>query len=220
MEMAKPDLDSQFKKTEYDFLTSVDRYYSDRVAEHGATPKGVDWNGAESQELRFSQLMRVCDASAPFSLNDIGCGYGQLSIWLRQRNMTCDYQGCDISAAMIEAAREGHGSVPESSFLQSSRPDRIADYAVASGIFNVRLETPDADWKDYILSMLDVLHATSTKGFAFNCLTQYSDRDRMRSYLYYADPTFLFDYCMRHYSRQVALLHDYGLFEFTLLVRK
>ena len=42
----------------------------------------------------------------------------------------------------------------------------------------------------------------------------------MRPYLYYADPLFLFDYCKKKYSKSVALLHDYGLYEFTILVRK
>jgi len=42
----------------------------------------------------------------------------------------------------------------------------------------------------------------------------------MRDYLYYGDPCFYFDLCKRSYSRQVALMHDYGLYEFTLLVRK
>jgi hypothetical protein len=57
-------------------------------------------------------------------------------------------------------------------------------------------------------------------GFAFNCLTAYSDAHKMQSYLYYADPCRLFDLCKRRYSRNVALLHDYGLYEFTILVRK
>ena len=39
-------------------------------------------------------------------------------------------------------------------------------------------------------------------------------------YLYYADPGRLFDLCKRRYSRNIALLHDYGLYEFTILVRK
>ena len=42
----------------------------------------------------------------------------------------------------------------------------------------------------------------------------------MRGHLYYADPASVFDLCMRRYSRHVALLHDYGLYEFTILVRK
>jgi len=42
----------------------------------------------------------------------------------------------------------------------------------------------------------------------------------MRDDLYYADPCLLFTYCKTRYSRNVALLHDYGLHEFTLFVRK
>ena len=35
-----------------------------------------------------------------------------------------------------------------------------------------------------------------------------------------ADPAFFFDWCKRNFSRHVSLLHDYGLYEFTLLTRK
>lgn len=41
----------------------------------------------------------------------------------------------------------------------------------------------------------------------------------MQDYLYYADPYALFDVCKR-YSNNVALLHDYDLYEFTMLVRE
>ena len=95
----------------------------------------------------------------------------------------------------------------------------IADYSVASGIFNVRLDQSDADWREYIVRTLEQMAATSRKGFAFNCLTSYSDADHMRPDLYYADPCWLFDLCKRRFSRNVALLHDYDLYEFTMLVR-
>ena len=48
----------------------------------------------------------------------------------------------------------------------------------------------------------------------------YADAERKRPDLYYADPLALFDHCKRRYSREVALLHDYGLYEFTMIVRK
>ena len=70
------------------------------------------------------------------------------------------------------------------------------------------------------LGMLDRLNALSARGFAFNMLTKYSDAERMRSDLYYADPCFLFDYCKKRYARRVSLLHDYPLYEFTMIVRK
>jgi hypothetical protein len=64
------------------------------------------------------------------------------------------------------------------------------------------------------------MHEKSSKGFAFNALTKYSDEDKMQDYLFYSDPLYLFDYCKKHFSRNVALLHDYNQYDFTILVRK
>ena len=121
---------------------------------------------------------------------------------------------------MVVAARARHAARPEARFTAATAPDAIADYGIASGIFNVRQGIKDDIWFDHIQATLDVMDATSRAGFAFNCLTTYSDADKMRDSLYYADPSRLFDLCKRRYSRQVALLHDYGLYEFTILVRK
>jgi hypothetical protein len=77
-----------------------------------------------------------------------------------------------------------------------------------------------SEWRDHVEATLDVMDRTSRRGFSFNCLTTYSDAEKMREDLYYADPCDLFDCCKRRYSRHVALLHDYGLYEFTILVRK
>ena len=79
----------------------------------------------------------------------------------------------------------------------------------------------------FVFFSFNILTSTPGRGlptepnlFAFNVLTSYADPDRMRPDLYYADPCFLFDYCQRRYSRWVAILHDYGLYEFTVVVRK
>jgi hypothetical protein len=50
-------------------------------------------------------------------------------------------------------------------------------------------------------------------------LTRYADPQLMRKDLYYADPGRYFRLCKERYSRNVALLHDYDLYEFTILVR-
>ena len=200
-------------------LTDVGEYYGSKLKQHGPVPQGVDWNSRQSQELRFEQLLKVCDLSQPFSLNDYGCGYGSLVEYLTQRGCHFQYRGFDISASMIEEARKQHGENHGCEFFSEESCLTEADYAVASGIFNVRQRVPDGEWLEYVLHTVDRLAATSVKGFAFNALTKYSDADRMRPDLYYADPCFLFDYCKRHFSRHVALLHDYGLYEFTLIVR-
>ena len=204
-----------------ELLGEVANYYSAKLREYGATPQGVDWNGKEGQLARFEQLCTIIDPTTPdFSLNDLGCGYGALFQFLNDKRLRFSYLGVDVSAEMIHAAKVRNASFPNAHFIADSEPDTIADYAVASGIFNVRLKRSDDEWYEYLVAMLDVLDRTSRLAFSFNCLTSYSDEGKKRDYLYYADPCRLFDLCKRRYSRQVALLHDYGLYEFTILVRK
>jgi hypothetical protein len=105
-------------------------------------------------------------------------------------------------------------------FIVGDHADRAADYSVGCGIFSVRLSASDAAWRQHILRTLEAMDAGSRRGFALNCLTRYSDAERMRDYLYYADPGELFDFCKTRCARDVALLHDYGLYEFTIVVRK
>lgn len=202
-------------------LTRVAAYYTQKLSLHGPTPAGVDWNGAESQHLRFETLLKVVPDRAPaVSIDDYGCGYGALLDHLRSSDRSdWDYQGYDISKEMIDAAWQRFPA-EKRRFKVGHESSRQAEFAVASGIFNVRLDTPAEAWEKQILDTLDRLHATSTTGFAFNCLTTYSDPPRRRDYLFYGDPCHYFDLCKRRYSRDVALLHDYGLYEFTLLVRK
>jgi SAM-dependent methyltransferase len=207
-------------KHQHGLLSEVAAYYSSKLAEHGATANGVDWNGEESQVLRFEQLCKIVDPSNPFSINDIGCGYGALYDFLFHRYGSFSYVGIDVSEDMIHAAKHRYQERSKAHFVLSSEPEQVADYGVASGIFNVRLSRSDDEWQSYLEATLDALDRTSRFGFAFNCLTSYSDADKMRDYLYYADPCALFDYCKRRYSKNVALLHDYGLYEFTILVRK
>ncbi len=198
-------------------LSSVAKYYSTRLREFGTTAKGADWRDEASQELRFAQLLRIIDRPGGFSLNDYGCGYGALARYLSDRGLPCEYRGFDISVEMLQQARELNR---EYDFVVDDELLGPADYTVASGIFNVRLEVGDEEWTSYVLDTLDRLDELSGRGFAFNMLTAYSDSDKMQPSLFYGDPSFFFDHCKRRYSRHVSLLHDYGLYEFTLLVRR
>ena len=54
-------------------------------------------------------------------------------------------------------------------------------------------EYTDEQWQEYVLQTLNAMNAVSAKGFAFNMLTKYSDKEYMRADLYYGDPLFLFD---------------------------
>ena len=105
-------------------------------------------------------------------------------------------------------------------FLNASEPDQIANFGIASGLLNVKLHFSDEEWEQYFLNTLDTLDKTSRMGFAFNCLTSYSDKEKMKDSLYYADPCKIFDFCKTKYSNNISLLHDYELYEFTILISK
>lgn len=196
-------------------------YFEERLKEHGATPRGVDWNSVAAQETRFAQLIKVCEPTQSFSILDYGSGYGALADYLLRVGYPVDnYVGFDMLESMAAKGREYH---PDSAWIQfTANFDELmpADYVIASGIFNIRLQTTDSEWTQYVLSELHKMNGLSRRGFSFNMLTSYSDPQYMRPHLYYADPGFMFDYCKRNFSRNVALLHDYDLYDFTIIVRK
>jgi SAM-dependent methyltransferase len=200
--------------------TQVREYYDAKLRAHGATPAGVDWNSPESQELRFAQLAQLWRAEPEASLLDYGCGYGALAEYVRSLGHRGSYTGFDLSEAMAAAARARLVSLTGCSVTAHADELHSADYAVASGVFNVKQDTSEDGWRVYVWDTIDHLAALGTRGFAFNALTLYSDADKRRPDLFYADPLECFDRCKRSYSRFVTLLHDYPLYEFTILVRR
>jgi SAM-dependent methyltransferase len=151
-------------------------------------------------------------------VNDLGCGYGAFAMFLRERGHAASYAGYDLSSVMVEHARTSFRDDPDVRFHEGMGL-LDADYSVASGIFNVKLEFGEDEWATYVAETIAELARASRKGFAFNMLTSHSDEDRKRPDLYYADPCETFEACRARYSRHVAVLHDYGLWEFTIRVR-
>ncbi|MBR0875088.1 class I SAM-dependent methyltransferase [Bradyrhizobium tropiciagri] len=199
-------------------LSEVAQYYSAKLEEHGATPRGVDWNGPESHQLRHRQFLRLVADAPDASVLDLGCGFGDFLSFLRSSGFRGQFTGYDVAPAMIDKARELHGETG-ARWCVGATPEGVFDFAIASGIFNVRGDTPDAAWADYIDRTLDVLAQASRHGFGFNILSLSSDPEKRRAHLYYADPARMLSHCLSRYGRSVALLQDYGLYEFTVLVR-
>jgi SAM-dependent methyltransferase len=211
---------------ETDILTDVVDYYEGKLAAFGATPRGVDWKDEASQTVRFEQLVRALGVDerdgrgTDVTLLDFGCGYGALLTFLRQRGYECAYVGYDRSPQMILEAQRLHEGATDAVFTSDWNTVVPAGYVVASGIFNVRLGRGVEEWRDYTLRTLAELDAKAVDGWAANFLTSYSDEDRQRPDLYYADPAAIFGWCKRSASRWVSLFHDYNLYEFTIGVTR
>jgi SAM-dependent methyltransferase len=201
-----------------DFLLNVKDYYSDKIQTFGDSFKSVDWNSKESQYLRFSQLEKVLIGNS-FSVIDYGCGTGELYNFLSEKYQDFKFYGYDISDKMLEFARNKY-NYDNTFWVNNLNKTTKADFLLSSGIFNVKLDCKNETWYDYIISTIETFNNLTVKGFSFNLLSIYSDIDKRKDNLYYADPLNIFDYCKKKFSAYVSLIHDYPLYEFTIIVRK
>ncbi|WBL76496.1 class I SAM-dependent methyltransferase [Bradyrhizobium xenonodulans] len=199
-------------------LKQVTSYYASKLVAFGATSGGVDWNGTVSHELRHRQFLRLLDGNRGASILDLGCGYGDFCRFLRAEGYHGLFTGYDVVPGMIAEASRLHGEAG-CRWRVGDNPSEPADFAVASGIFNVRGGVAPSMWTEYVHRTIDVLAGASTLGFAFNILSLSSDPNRRAAHLHYADAAEMLSHCLRRYGRSVALLQDYGLFEFTVIVR-
>ncbi|MDP2323052.1 MAG: class I SAM-dependent methyltransferase, partial [Gammaproteobacteria bacterium] len=190
-----------------------------KIDTHGATPLGADWSCRATQELRFVQLLRIADCTAPMSINDVGCGYGAFAGFVRRRyRPAIDYLGFDVSGRMISEARRLN-PLQADRYQVAHRSPRMADYCVASGVFNVKLDCSLPDWRRMIRSTLEDMAANSRLGFAVNFM--HAKRARVLApqlYATYATPWVHF--CTQELGMTVEPVAGYGLAEFTLLVRR
>lgn len=204
-------------------LNDIRDFFRGEFEAHGESAVGVGWNGTYAQEVRFEQLAKVIQPEKLFTVLDFGCGYGAMADWFRRNGYEFDhYYGVDIVPESLTAAKEIYQGDEKISFHADFHEIPQVDYIVASGVFNIKRDHDYEEWTDYILATLKDFNAKALRGFSSNFLTSYSDPERMaeRPDLYYADPCRLFDYARRHFARNVSLLHDYKIWDFTIIVRK
>lgn len=201
-------------------LSNVKGLYDENFSKYGIDPKTVGWGTEEKIHLRFEKLLNVIeDKENSFSINEIGCGYGELIKYCDKNNhQISNYTGIDISPKMIAGAKEYLEGYKNIELKEASELTEIKDFAITSGIFNVKFDEQEEKWKEYVLSVIKNLNKYSLKGFSFNMLTSYVDYKNKD--LFYADPLYYFDLCKKEFSKNVSLLHDYDLYEFTIIVKK
>jgi SAM-dependent methyltransferase len=196
-------------------------YYAERAGEEDRA-RQVGWRDRCAQHARFRQFARAIghSAEADFTVADVGCGLGDLLPFLRSAGFTgLRYTGYDIIPGMVEAAAASHAD-SKAAFRVIGSVEEIeqTDYSFASGIFNAKAGHSDEAWWAHIQACVEAMAAKSGCRVAFNMLSSYSDEEKRDASLYYADPCRVFDWCKREIAPDVALLHDYGHWDFTVLL--
>lgn len=196
-------------------------YYTGAVIRFGATPRGVDWTSQAAQEMRFVQLLKLCDLSKLFSLNDFGCGYGALAAFVTRRHpsVVVDYQGIDLSDVMIQRARRRYRGISGRRFVVGDQASRVADFSMASGVMNVQLDIGREAWEDFVAETLRSMWTASRFGFAVNFMERAPGEPGSFG-LYRTEPQRWVQFCAEVLDCSAEIIRGYGMPEFTLLVRR
>ena len=193
-----------------DKVEIVERYRA-RLQTHGAGIQALASGTLDRRAIRFGVLSEIGDLEG-CSVLDIGCGLGDFYAYLQERDIDVRYTGYDITPEFVELAAQRH---PSARFqirdVQAEGIPEKFDYVVSSQTFNNRLKNEDnmAVMKD----VLRLAYSASTKGVAFDMLTDHVDFKEDR--LFYYSPEEIFRYA-KTLTKRVSLRHDYPLFEFTV----
>ena len=196
-------------------IESIREHYEKALKTPGDSGKRVGWRDTVAQMTRFNCIFRLLTGYEPRSVADIGCGTADFLSFLRAQGWAGEYIGIDISQEMIQEASKRFTGDAHSKFIVTDSPPQ-ADVVVASGIFNVSLQTEPSVWKAYCEETIIKMWQSARHGIMFNMLSIDSEPERRQRHLTYFDPSDWLRFVREHLSAHVRLDQSYGQFDFTI----
>ena len=197
--------------------------YKELYKEFGSSPHAVKARNKIQQSLRFKHLIDLIDIKTNDKVLDIGCGLGDLSIYLKNKKLNCNYLGLDFIEEFILSAKKKYGD-KKTSFLkldiENKKFPKNYDWLVLSGLFNDKKKNSQV----FMYKMIKKMFKNSRKGIVFNSLSKYVDFENDK--LFYTYPDKILKYCVKNLSKYVILKTNYQLkkntipFEYSIAVFK
>lgn len=192
----------------------IQKFHEAKIKQHGSdNAKSLAWHSSEQQLKRFDVLTQVGDINNA-SVLDIGCGNGDLCVYLAKRCTHFQYSGIDFIQEFLDNAIERAKHVSNATFylgnfMQGDLP--VVDYVFASGSLNYKNNDPE-----FIFKAITRLYAHCKIGLAFNLLSKTPNSDGI---LVSYSPEKIVNYC-KTLSSNVMLKEGYEEGDFTVLVCK
>jgi len=141
--------------------------HRDALKRHGYHPNALRWSSREIQERRF-EILREAGLKPGQSLLDVGCGFGDLAIWLEERGCPLDYTGLDITPELLEEGRRRHPRLRllEGEIFDLDPAPRSFDWVMLSGALNDDL----GDGGEHARRVIRRMFESCRLGIAFNLL--------------------------------------------------
>ena len=145
------------------------KFYLSAIQKYGVTPRGVQWNSREHQEIRFDVILSLLPKDLSSStLVDAGCGFGDLYCYLQKKErLVQKYIGIDMLEEMQSIAQK---RTKETILLANICTDPLpsAEYYLCSGALNILTQ-----FESY--QFIHNAYKSATKGLIFNLL--YGDKE-------------------------------------------
>ena len=187
-------------------------FFQGNYREYGYDPRSLGWT-AGTQDARFAVLTSLGNLDG-CSVLDVGCGFGDLYKFLKEKGIHVEYTGIDLSPDFIKVAREHH---PEARFVvgdfEAEGIDGQYDWVFECGIFNRKV----SDQRRFIELTLRQMYDVAKKGVAADFLGP--KQVDIVGHLYHADPGDMLKFCKK-LSPNVVLRWDYRPEEFCVYLFK
>jgi ubiquinone/menaquinone biosynthesis C-methylase UbiE len=190
------------------------RSYNERLLKFGDSSEALAVGTEERRRIRFQVLTEIGDLRGKKIL-DLGCGFGDLLDFLKEKGIEVDYTGYDINPKMIEIARKKHPGAQFKVIDITEEEFPIFDYILSTSAFNNKLKYED-NYK-FIEKIFRITYEHAKEGVAIDFLSSYVDFKR--DYAFYYEPENVFAIAKK-ITRRVCLRHDYPLFEFCIYLYK
>lgn len=197
-------------------------HYEQCMERHGPTAKGMDWPNQQDLSKRFGTHLSIAYESDRTSLLDLGCGVGLLIDYLVEQDLTrkFDYLGSDISPRMVEVAREMH---PSYSFevrdiLVNPYANDQFDYVLINGVLTEKQGMSQSQMMDFAKQFILSAFNSCRLGVSFNVMS--SHVDWTRADLFHLELDEIVSFLVKNCSRKIRIMMDYGLYEYTVHLKK
>ncbi|MEM8635200.1 MAG: class I SAM-dependent methyltransferase [Pseudomonadota bacterium] len=202
------------------------------IAEHfqgkTVTPEAVLWPNSNDLLSRFKALISPLDwrqysKRRPLKLLDVGCGPAFLLDYLASNSLLekVSYTGIDLVPEILTSAKTRW---PDYDFeirdIRSNPfPEHSFDYAVFCGVFTAKFGLDYAGMLSILKDTISSAWNSVDLGLGYNVMSKHVDWERDDLFHLPCDDAITLAIEQLN-TRNVRILHDYGLYEYSCLLSK
>jgi cyclopropane fatty-acyl-phospholipid synthase-like methyltransferase len=192
------------------------------LEKNGDNYLGVGWTKKkEYADARYKVMLELIRPGTPgkVTLLDFGCGASHLYEHILQHKLTnIKYSGLDLSKKFISLSRS---KFPSASFylldvLDDAVVLPVFDYVVFNGVFTMKCDLSFDEMFEYFKAVVSKMYENTRIGMAFNVMSKQVEWERKD--LFHLPFDALASFLTENISRDFAIRHDYGLYEYTTYV--